>query len=459
MAATATARSVHLVPGEHTGIFSVPAAAAAAAADSKTASVGITEASARMASEVLQEDLEKHHVIFNESGFHNHIVHHILSMYALGASADEIRAAYERDKAYQRKAIPVDEAVVASLSDPSRFLELLGKGKQYSNFLSFFQREIEQVGVEGVLKEYLFKNGDDQVAKEMLGRLFGGLVHPFIHFGFGIEFEQPAIVAEALAQTAVHEDWTGPRFFWPAEERAGGVGHRGEKSMLEILEEMRRDEKLARSAHWEDGNKMRDGVLARAGEEMLKYAAEYTVSAEQLEEKVAEMINTVVYYTSAAQRPSKQIKFDFFFLHSLNSSIFFSKIIALPFLDTRTKLRLLEWKGRLDLMLYISRGTPDLYLDELRTYPTAHSWEEIFAYCTQQVEDDGHLVKLVRALANGERACRPFENQHKWPITGDMWLRIANMAMDSTSNLDQAMWVRSTGFDQAWREFEGRTKL
>ncbi|RAH48453.1 questin oxidase family protein [Aspergillus brunneoviolaceus CBS 621.78] len=445
----ATAHQIHLSPTTTTGIFSV------AATDSGKGT-GPNEASARATSEVLQHDLEHHHVFFNDLGFHNHIVHHILSIYALGASVEEIRAAYERDRAYQRKAIPVDEAVVAKLADRNRFLGLLGMKEHYSNFVRFFQREIERVGVEEVLKGFLF--GQDEVARAMLGRLFGGLIHPFIHLGFGLEFEQPAIVAEALAQTAIHEDWTGPLFFWPAEERAGGVGRRGEKGLLAILEAMRRDETLARSVQWEDGNKMHDGVLSRAGEAMLAYAAEYSVSAEQLEERTAEMINTVVYYTSAAQRPSKQIKFDFFYLHSLNSSIFVSKLLTLPFLDTQSKCRLLEWKGRLDLLLYVSRGVPELYLDEIRAYPTAHSWAEIFAFCNRHPQDDGHLAKLVRAVAHGERACRPFEEQ--WPIKGDMWLRIANMAMDSTSDHDHhPMWVRSTGFDQAWREFDGRAEL
>lgn len=34
-------------------------------------STGITPESARTASEVLQEDLQKHHVYFNEKGFHS----------------------------------------------------------------------------------------------------------------------------------------------------------------------------------------------------------------------------------------------------------------------------------------------------------------------------------------------------------------------------------------------------
>lgn len=118
-----------------------------------------------------------------------------------------------------------------------------------------------------------------------------GLLHPIIHLGFAIEFNQPALIAEALAQTAIHEDWTGPRFLWPAEEAAGRIGKPGKKTMLQLLEEARADKKLASSVLWEDGNKLRDGVLKRAPEEMLKYASQYTVSEEQIQEKFAEMVD------------------------------------------------------------------------------------------------------------------------------------------------------------------------
>lgn len=119
-----------------------------------------------------------------------------------------------------------------------------------------------------------------------------GLLHPLIHLGFAIEFNQPALIAEALAQTAVHEDWTGPRFLFPAEKAAGGVGKPGKKTMLQLLEEAAADKKLATSATWEDGNKLRDGVLKRAPEEMIKYAAQFTVSEEQMQEKFAETVDT-----------------------------------------------------------------------------------------------------------------------------------------------------------------------
>jgi hypothetical protein len=121
-------------------------------------------------------------------------------------------------------------------------------------------------------------------------------LHPIIHLGFAIEFNQPAIAAEALAQTAVHDDWTGPRYLWPAEKVAGGFGKRGEKTMLQLLEEARANKKVASSAHWDDGNKLRDGVLKRAPEEMIGIASQYTVSEDQIQEKFVEMVNTSGQY-------------------------------------------------------------------------------------------------------------------------------------------------------------------
>ncbi|GMG14408.1 unnamed protein product [Aspergillus oryzae var. brunneus] len=328
--------------------------------DSGVYSAGVREDAARAASEVLQENLEKHHIYFNDSGFHNHIVHHILTMFALGASPDEIKAAFERNKSYQRPALPANDSVVQSLYDQARFKECLGKRNNYPNFLEYFQREIETKGVENVVNQYIFA-GDD-LAEDMLVRLFGGLIHPLIHLGFGIEFNQPAIVAEALAQAATHEDWTGPMFLLPAEKAAGGIGKPGKKTLLQILEEIRNNEKLANSAHWDDENRMRDGVLVRAPDEMIKHAAEFTISEDQIEEKLVEIVDTVG--------------------------------------------------------------------NDVTEYQASRTWEDIFAYANAHPRDDGHIGKLVRAVANGERVCRPYEakaNDLGLTITGDMWLKIGNM--------------------------------
>lgn len=114
----------------------------------------------------------------------------------------------------------------------------------------------------------------------------------------------------------------------------------------------------------------------------------------------------------------------------MNASIFLTKFISLPWLDAHSKLRLLEWKGRLNLLLYVSRNTPELHLNDVTQYQTSRKWEDIFAYANAHPRDDGHISKLARAVANGERVCRPYDAKAKdlgLTITGDMWLKIGNM--------------------------------
>lgn len=123
-----------------------------------------------------------------------------------------------------------------------------------------------------------------------------GFLHPLIHLGFGVEFRQPAIIAEALAQAALHDTWIG-ELLVTTEKAASKHGVKGSKSLVHLLEEIRQDQKLAESAHFKDGNKIRDGVLARAPEDMVKYAAQYTVRTEDLDERAAEMMNTARKYS------------------------------------------------------------------------------------------------------------------------------------------------------------------
>lgn len=108
--------------------------------------------------------------------------------------------------------------------------------------------------------------------------------------------------------------------------------------------------------------------------------------------------------------------------------------MELPYLDQKSKLRLLEWKGRMDLAMYVSRNSPKLPLDEVTQYPAKNDWKTVISRSVTHPDDDGHLVKLVRALAHGENVCKPFEKDGM-PISGDMWLRIGNMGKASFRNV------------------------
>jgi hypothetical protein len=251
---------------------------------------GITDEAAKTTSSLLQQNHENYDIIFNRSGFHNHLVHHLLTLFALNASPSEIQKGYDNNTSYQRPLDSLEQKVIDDMHDPERFKSYLGSAKNYHGFLVFFQGEIEKKGWQDVLNEYVFKG--DQRADDLLVRMFAGFLHPIIHLGFGVEFQQPAIIAEALAQAAVHDVWIGELFHGCEKAvRADGSNRRPAKSVVQLLDEIQGGEKLRSAAHWKDGNKIRDGILKRAPEEMIGYASQYRVLESELEEKTAEMVN------------------------------------------------------------------------------------------------------------------------------------------------------------------------
>lgn len=149
---------------------------------------------------------------------------------------------------------------------------------------------------------------------------------------------------------------------------------------------------------------------------------------------------------------------DFFYMHCINSSIFFPAFLSAPWLSAPNKKRLVEWKVRNDVTLYASRGSPDLLLDEITSYKPKRpqdTWEDIIARVCN-LQDDGHAAKLVRALAHGAKICEKFEQKDEFRIKGDMWLQLGHMTIDSVEGPGPT-WVRSCGFDSAWEEIADRS--
>jgi hypothetical protein len=137
--------------------------------------------------------------------------------------------------------------------------------------------------------------------------------------------------------------------------------------------------------------------------------------------------------------------------------------------------------------VYVSQGCPVLLIDEIREYSsksgkTIRAWEDVFAEAAAFDEDDGHTVKFIRALKNGEESCKPFENgrhgrtdgingqmhsnggelrgragdDERWMIHGGMWRILASMVMDSVQPEYGTRWVRATGFQEAWKDVPAR---
>jgi hypothetical protein len=68
---------------------------------------------------------------------------------------------------------------------------------------------------------------------------------PADHLEFGIEFNQPALIAETLAQSAVTEDCIGMSYLLPAENFAEETRKHRKKNSVQNLNEVRADRKLA----------------------------------------------------------------------------------------------------------------------------------------------------------------------------------------------------------------------
>lgn len=411
-------------------------------------------------SQLLQKNHELYHMFFRDTAGHNHIVHSLLTILSLGASPQELKDRYDDGVPIQRPIPDIDNVLLKQLSDRETFYATLGQVTQYHTFLEFFKCEIAAKGWKEVVQEYVFAR--TKVADSMLARMYEGAYHPIIHLGLGVEFEQPSLVAEALAQAASHDNSNIEILFQNAEREAAIVYPTSmPKPMIQLIHEVRANETIRNAPRWSDfGNKMRDGIIGRAGEEMQSIAAQFRIKEDEkeLERRTAEMISTCAYFAGAAQHEGRKRKIDFFYMHTVTSSIFFTVLIRQDWISLRDRVRLVEWKARLDLAWYAVCGCAVLDGNAIATYSNPESdgldWTELFSAVNKE-HDDGHAAKFIRALKNGEQVAGEFEHS-EWadyfPMKGDMWLRLARMCQDTTKNLPTDLkWVPFTGFEQPWK--------
>ncbi|KAE8384091.1 hypothetical protein BDV23DRAFT_192077 [Aspergillus alliaceus] len=399
----------------------------------------VDNASIQEANRLLQKNHEAWHMFFRDRAGHKHIAHSILTCLALGGAPEDIQRAYDDGVGIQRPIPEVDAATVERLAEEEFFYQTLGTITQYTSFLVFFQRQMDEHGWKETVNKYVFSR--NKVAEKMLARLYEGAYHPIIHLGLGIEFQQPSIIAEALAQAAAHDDSHISTLFETCEAQAGiAYPPQSPKSLIQLLHETRANDTIRTAPRWEDfGNKMRDGVVGRANLEMASIASQFIIKPEDLEGRTAEMISVCAYMAGASQRPDRKRKIDFFYMHTLTSSIFFSVLIKQQWIKIEDRVRLVEWKGRLDLAWYVVSGSAELYEDAVTGYHDDFSaemgWKELYAAVNKE-HDDGHVAKMIRALKNGQEASRSFEGEYpdafpEWPT-------------------DQKF-VNFTGFDMGWK--------
>jgi hypothetical protein len=438
--ATATASNVYLSP-DYTGIVR-----------GARASSGSYEA----ANHLLQKNHDEHHIFWRDVAGHNHIAHSILSVYALGGSPTEIQRAFEDGAGIQRP-IPSQEKLMAkTLADPHEFRARMGQLDEYPNFLAFFQNQILDKGWVAVVQEHCFSRTSN--SETIFANLLEGLYHPLIHLGLGIEFAQPSIIAEGLAQAASHDSMSIERYILDCEQESLKIAV-SEKSLFKLYQDVNSNESIrAASRGFADGvSRVRDGILGCSSKELVDIAAQFRVLAPGLQRALAETTNVSAYATGAAKRPRKEHKIDFFHMHGVTASVLLDVFLRQSWISLEDKIRLVERKGRVDLLWYAASGAVDLNHSAIANY-TAHlsaglDWDALYKAVVKE-HDDGHLVKLVRALKHGQTISQPFESSDEgeaFPVKGNEWLKIAQLGYDSTASKPiEQKWVWGAGFDECW---------
>lgn len=302
------------------------------------------------------------HIFFNYKGFHNHAPHHLLSIWAMGASGPVIDAAYATHCVYQRPAFESPGHVTHD-----NVHKHLDDERYYSAYLKFFSAEVLKRGLPECLEEYVFspaanftRDGGEQPA--MLSRFVMGAIHPFIHTGFGAEFGLAGVSAEGLAMTAVHPsnlDLIDRAWFPDVVSEPNIKG--GTRSALTILSLIACDPRFSNVKPIEGG--LLAGGLKRYGKAIREYVEmwKFDISSEVgLADAIEELswVNTLIYGVGG-HVSNQRFKADFFLMHLLTSSLFLPSLVAnIPKYSSR-RLFLLTYFIT-SLVFYVARGRPKL---------------------------------------------------------------------------------------------------
>jgi hypothetical protein len=137
----------------------------------------------------------------------------------------------------------------------------------------------------------------------------------------------------------------------------------------------------------------------------------------------------------------------------------FLTINASPWIPTAAKVRLLEWKIRMDLAQYAARAVPPVSIDSIAAYRPKNGGGEPIEVVSHlhNFDDDGHAIKLGRAALICRQASEPYEDKDWMRLKGrENWDKVFHMIVDSVGGPGQH-WVRTTGLEEAWKVLPFRT--
>lgn len=387
-----------------------------------------------MTARLLAANHVKHHCFFNEKRFHNHIAHHVLALYALGADPAFVKFSYDREAPIQRPIGGQDKEPITF----ENWTSFLGEVEYYGNYLKFFLSEIEKTSAIQVVHKFVFESTQGP----MLSRSFAGLLHPLIHWGYGLEFKIDGILAEGLAMAAVHRDtFEGLKIKELLAQLPDGQNEkandkdfnqldsqvsfdfRGETadaifrpksglSAFQIIHEILRDPKMEFSHFHVD--EAEDAFSKISKSQLLhswlnKWEIGANCDQKEIAERTKELLWAVtVVYMATYDIEKQRFMLDFFFMHLVTSSLFLPTI--LPIIDRRYRPVLLKAFFRTAITVWVACKRPELRIEQCLDEPSHmkvpdsqhptdydNSWFQVLESAARHVDE--HTTKIIRALA------------------------------------------------------------
>ncbi|KAJ7446572.1 hypothetical protein FB451DRAFT_788611 [Mycena latifolia] len=448
---------------------------------------GGTPASAALVADLLHEDFTAHHCFYNDQHFSTHLSHHILSLHDLGTPAERIQAAYDAEAAIQRPLHYHGSPDAANRITKDNWTGSLGKAhdSMYPDYLAFFSSEIAKYGVSGALERYVFSPEANGNGALMLSRFVGGLLHPLIQAGFGIEFGQDFMVAEGLAQAALTEPEVAS-----AMDISSGVPeiHDGPSTpLLVLLHELYESPTLTPMPYQTDPiNRARFAKWMAStgrGAALRDLYAKWTFNlhvGEDLGKKIKECMWQATLLLGATGKAGRKPRMDFYLMHFLTGSLFLHAFVdALE--KPLHKAQLLQAYVRTCAQFIVYRGRPRIDPVLVMSYPALPAPPANLSAATTALErpDGGspwlpllnnamrhpepHVIKAIRmlfycaqrygytptgAVAGGVDAAGNEPHNGAAKVDGTLFIRVAGVLTDALG------WVAHGDTERFW-DFSG----
>ncbi|KAI0632164.1 P-loop containing nucleoside triphosphate hydrolase protein [Trametes polyzona] len=456
----------------------------------------------RTVERLLEEDRERHHCFWGRVGFHNHLSHHILAAYDLGAPAALLQKIYDREgkdpwdlyimsRTADAKAEPLKQEITVQ-----NWTTFLGNGKYYPSFLDFFTNEVAVHGAGEILER-----GRDTPR-----------LHPLIQMGYAVEFGSDAMVAQALAQTAVHDAFQpalfdlekGPPPLESLAYKQAEPTHRQPskgQSLLSILRQAHDSDVMKPVMPYDPdallSKRFRTAMTDGRPEEIRRLSALWQIDTTrgqaELDEKVEELLWAATLLLVGSGKRGRKPRLDFFLMHILNASLFVPSLLAaIP--SVESKATLLRSLVPVILIYLTVRGRPRIDAELVMSYtdtprapngqlpqPDASAigsphdaadfnpWPGIIG--SVLYAPDAHTLKAVRALhyaaqrygrtpPGGAIGAFDAEGRETHPgianADGSIFVRAAGVVMDTLGWVShgqrEGSWDRSAlGWDDAWK--------